>query len=273
MLEWKCLDGTSGVIHAQETFPIASPIVQVYPIYGSTGACRQASLLMHQDRSLSVIPADAMTLALVQEHVTHSPNGMYMHLIDKVASTLETFQIAVSDSALALRQVGRTSFTGEQIAKVTYPIRDEMIQTMSHILGDNSLLLKYINPHMAVIITTNADATTKSSLAASIELTQGTSATKLKPAGVGDAAAAAGEPQEDSIANLFVNLVDTVSGRVLYRASHANADLDRDVTALITENWVIYSFVNVITRRAELGVLTLHEGMIDSKGIGPFKSP
>lgn len=273
-VEWKCIDGTNGVIHAQESFPITSPVVQVVPIYGSAGGCRQSALLFHEDRTLSVVPGDADTAALVKEQLAHAPNGMYTHIVDKVSSKLESFQVYAPDSGtFAARQVGRTSFAGERIVKVTYPIRDEIIQTMSHILGDNSLLLKYINPHLAVIITVaDEGVSSKTNLAASLEKSQG-EGPKRKPAGVGDAAAVTESKPEEMVSNLFVNLVDTVSGRVLHRASHANADVNMDVTALISENWVIYSYTNAKTRRTEIGVLTLHEGMIDPKGISLFKSP
>lgn len=271
MVEWKCIDGTNGVVHAQEASPISSPIAQVIPVYVSAGVCRQTSLLFHDDRTLSVIPGDADTVALVKEHLTHTPNGMYAHLVDKVNSKLESFQVSGVGGLLA-RQVGRTSFTGERIVKVTYPLRDEIIQTMTTILGDNSLLLKYINPHLAVIVTVVDDASSKTSLAAAIEQSRG-AGPKRKPVGAGDAADNAAEKPDEIVSNLFVNLVDTVSGRVLHRASHANADVNQPVTALISENWVIYSFTNAISRRTELGVLTLHEGMIDSKGISLFKSP
>ena len=270
-VEWKCIDGTNGVIHAGSTAMISSPVVQVIPMYGSSGSCHQASLLLHEDRSLSVIPGDAETMELVKEQLTRTPNGMYTHLVDKATSRLESLQVTTAaDSTLVSQQVGRTAFTGERIVKVAYPIREEMVQTMSTILGDNSLLLKYINPHLAVVMTI-ADADSKTSIAESLEKTQGT-APKRKPVGVGDAAAAETKA-EDTVANLFVNLVDTVSGRILHRMSHANADTEQGMTALITENWVIYSFVNSKTRRTELGVLTLHEGMIDPKGIGMFTSP
>merc|ERR1712032_358405 len=42
---------------------------------------------------------------------------------------------------------------------------------------------------------------------------------------------------------------------------------------IINENWIIYSFFNDDTRRTELGVLSLHEGMIDKNGITAFSSP
>jgi ER membrane protein complex subunit 1 len=250
---------------------ISSPVVQVIPVYGSSGSCHQASLLLHEDRSLSVIPGDAETMALVKEQLARTQNGLYTHVVDKATSRLESFQVTTAaDSTLISQHVGRTSFTGERVTRVAYPIRDEMVQTMSTILGDNSLLLKYINPHLAVVMTI-ADADAKTSIAESLEKTQGT-APKRKPVGVGDAASAETKA-DDTVANLFVNLVDTISGRILHRTSHANADIEQDMIALITENWVIYSFVNSKTHRTELGVLTLHEGMIDPKGIGMFTSP
>ena len=272
MVEWKCIDGTNGVVHSQESTPISSPIAQIIPVYGSAGACRQASLLLHDDLSLSVIPGDAATLALVKEQLTRVPNGMYTHFVNTATSKLESYQVAIpEEGSFVARQVGRTSFAGERIVKVAYPIRDEIIQTMTTILGDDSLLLKFINPHLAVIITVADEGLSKTNLAASMEKSQG-AGPKRKPAGVGDAVAAV-EKGTEVVSNLFVNLVDTVSGRVLHRASHANADVKPGVTALISENWVIYSFVNAKSRRTELGVLTLHEGMIDSKGISLFSSP
>jgi len=270
-VEWKCIDGASGAVHAASTSTVTSPVSQVIPIYGSTGSCHQASLLLHEDRSVSMIPGDSETFALIKEQLTRASNGMYTHVVDKVMSTVESYQVAAGpDSTFVSHLVGRSSFAGERVVKVAYPIRDEMVQTMSTILGDNALLLKYINPHLAVVITTT-DAASKTSIATSLEKASGKTP-KRKPAGVGDTATAETKP-EDSMANLFVNLVDTVSGRILYRTSHANADTDHDVTALISENWVLYSFVNSKTRRTELGVLTLHEGMIDPKGIGMFSSP
>merc|ERR1712032_953861 len=72
--------------------------------------------------------------------------------------------------------------------------------------------------------------------------------------------------------NLFVNIVDTVSGRILHRLSHANA-ASTEISSLISENWIFYTFVNTKTRKTELGVITLHEGMVHSKGLTAFTSP
>jgi hypothetical protein len=154
-------------------------------------------------------------------------------------------------------------------------VRDEVVQSMSTVLGDDSLLLKYINPHMAVIITmSEKEPTEASQLASALTKKQG-NAKKRKPAGVGAGAgeAAADITVEHELPNMFVNVVDTVSGRVLHRASHVQVDSKSPVSALISENWILYTFINQKTRRTELGVLTLHEGMIDSKGLTLFTSP
>eukprot|EP00934_Nitzschia_sp_Nitz4_P001093 Nitzschia sp. Nitz4//scaffold46_size129759//126483//129611//NITZ4_003529-RA/size129759-processed-gene-0.175-mRNA-1//-1//CDS//3329552679//1093//frame0 len=271
-VQWKCIDGTSGVVHSEDLVSSSSPISQIIPIYGSTGGCRQAALLLHDDHTFSVVPNDEGTLETFNQQLSKTPNGMFTHVIDKADSRLESFKIVAGSGGFTPVQVGRTSFTGERIVKVAYPTRDEVVQTRSTILGDNSLLLKYINPHMAVVVTVaGEDAGSKNGIVDALDKAAGKS--NRKPAGAGETANVSDTKTDDADPNLFVNIVDTVSGRVLYRASHANADIERDVVALVSENWVLYSYTNGKSRRTEIGVLTLHEGMIDKEGISLFKSP
>ncbi|KAG7341174.1 DUF1620 domain containing protein [Nitzschia inconspicua] len=273
-IHWMCIDGTNGAVNAEASVPTSSPIVQVVPIYGaSTGGCRQAALLLHDDLNITVIPADPETNELAMKQLHKTPNGLYTHKIDKVSNQMQSYQVAlaVESDKLVARSVGSTSFAGEQIVKVVYPIRHEEIQSMSTILGDDSLLLKYINPHMVVIVTVLKDDDDQSTTELASVVEKKTNKQPRKPAGVGtpETSPELSEP----LPNMFVNLVDTVSGRVLYRASHTGVDKTKDVSAVITENWVIYSYVNQKTRRTEVGVLTLHEGMIDSKGLTFFAKP
>jgi len=270
-VEWKCIDGTTGAVNDQDSVAILSPVIQVIPMYGGAGGCRQASLLLHADKTLTVVPSDPATMALVGEQLRKSPNGLFTHFVDKEASRVVSYQVVEgTENKLGSIQVGQTTFTGEKIVKVSYPIRDEIVQSMSSILGDDSLLLKYINPHVAVVVTMSEDdEQTPTEIATSIEK-QNTKKKGRKPAGAGNAAE---QIAPTSVPNMFVNVIDTVSGRVLHRAGHSNADPAREVTTLVSENWIVYSFVNAVTRRTELGVLTLHEGMIDKKGMTMFSSP
>ena len=275
-VEWTCVDGTNGAVHASGKQSFESPVVQVLPLHGGAGLCRQTSLLLHADRSLSVVPEDDESISFVAKQIQSTPNGLYAHIVDKSENLLETFRISSSGgeslTPLRAKQVGRTSFSGEQIVKVAYPVRDEIVQSMSTVLGDDSLLLKYINPHVAVIITMS-DAVEEQTGSLAKAATKLQAPKKRKPAGAGDSTNTNPASDADELPNMFVNVVDSVSGRVLYRASHANADQASPISAVISENWIVYSFVNQKTRRAELGVLTLHEGMIHSKGLTAFTSP
>eukprot|EP00526_Cylindrotheca_closterium_P002999 CAMPEP_0113617062 /NCGR_PEP_ID=MMETSP0017_2-20120614/8574_1 /TAXON_ID=2856 /ORGANISM="Cylindrotheca closterium" /LENGTH=1007 /DNA_ID=CAMNT_0000526421 /DNA_START=127 /DNA_END=3147 /DNA_ORIENTATION=- /assembly_acc=CAM_ASM_000147 len=270
-VEWKCIDGTTGAVNAQDSVSISSPVLQVIPMYGGADGCRQASLLLHDDKTLTAVPSDSSTMALVGEQLRKSPNGLFTHFVDKEASRVVSYQVIEgSNNGLGSIQVGQATFAGETIVKVGYPIRDEIVQSMSSVLGDDSLLLKYINPHIAVVVTmSDADEQTPTEIATTIQK-QDTKKKGRKPAGAGNAAE---QIAPASVPNMFINVVDTVSGRVLHRAGHSNADPSREVTTLISENWIVYSFVNSVTRRTELGVLTLHEGMIDKKGMTMFSSP
>jgi len=276
-IDWMCIDGTSGAINAQASVEISSPIQQVVPIYGSsTGGCRQASLLLGKDLSLTVVPTDAQTESLVQSQLEKTPNGFYTHRVDRDSSMVRSYRVSQgSDQSFAAVPVGMASFEGEEIVQVAYPMRHEDLQSMSTILGDNSLLLKYINPHMAVVVTklSNEKAQSATEVATALDK-EAAESKKRKPAGVGTPGSSTTNQQlSDEIPNMFVNLVDTVSGRVLYRHSHSNVDASKTISVVVSENWVVYSYVSAKTRRTEIGVLTLHEGMIEPKGLTYFARP
>ena len=280
-VEWKCVDGTHGEIHAQGTVDISSPVLQIMPLVGG-GSCRQQALFMHEDKTLSVIPDGPATEATLQHALEASSNGFYSHVIsgaDSVAR-LEAYQITSKSSPALL--VGQTSFPGERLIQAVYPTRDEVVQSPCNVLGDDSLLLKYLNPHMAVLVTVRDDAVGEVDVfdAALKKAKKEETKQKKKPLGAtpkGASKEASTETEaviKEDEPNLFVNVVDTVSGRVLYRASHANvATSHRKIKAVISENWVVYSFVNAKTRKAEVGVLSLYEGMIHRKGLTAFTSP
>ena len=276
-VDWMCIDGTSGAINAQDSIPIASPIQQVVPVYGSsTGGCRQASLLLGEDLSLTAVPADIQTNSLLQHQLSKTPNGFYTHKIDRDANSVHSYRVSHKpDNGFSAVPVGMASFDGEQIVEVAYPMRHEDMQSMSTILGDNSLLLKYINPHMAVVVTmlSNKEDQSATEMAKALEKDAATqSKKKRKPLGVG-APGSSTQQQEEDLPNMFINLVDTVSGRVLYRHSHSFVDPTKKVSVVVSENWIVYSYITTKTRRTEIGVLTLHEGMIEPKGLTFFASP
>jgi len=309
-VDWKCFDGTSGRVFASETLSVSDSVVQVVPLRSSTHhpheakSCRQVALLVHSDNSVSVVPDTARSYLIVDEAMAAATgNGLFVHTIDKSSGEFHALRVSRKDigsddqaQPFELSTVGTTIFDPkqEQIVNIAYPRRGEVIQSPSTVLGDDALLLKYLNPHVIVVVT----EATKSFLSdvtaeegsvvtsdrfynalSSGQYSGSSSGQKRKPLG---ASKPGGDVPSVNTAtpSLFVSLVDSVSGQILYRASHAHAlesditdDNAIDVPVVISENWIVYSFFNQRTRRTDVGVLTLHEGMIDKNGITAFTAP
>lgn len=272
---WSCLDGVTGTVHSTGSSASTAPITQIIPIFGG-GSCRQVAILIHEDKSVSIVPDDHKSNDAVTKELQKSQHGFYSHVVNRITNSVETYVLSGVDNGFEIQQVGLATFAGEKIVKVAYPQRDEVVQSPCSVVGDGSILLKYLNPHMAVIITMTDKNSNKEVM--SDALATALAAKKAppirKPKGVTqpDSVVADVTPSDDA-PNLFVNVVDTVSGRVLHRVSHSNAAVDSKLPVVINENWIVYSFFNDKSRRTELGVLTLYEGMIDKGGITAFSSP
>jgi hypothetical protein len=266
-IHWMCFDGTNGDIHAKGSIAVSSSVAQIAPLAG-VGSCRQSAVLVLEDRSVAVIPGDEATKASVQNQI-HSASNFYSHVIDRENAGLESLRILTVGNDLVSQSVGYTAFPGERIVSVTYPSREEAVQSPCNVLGDDSLLLKYLNPHMTVIMTMSTSEGDQDQFSSALKRSK-TGGPKRKPAGVKQVDVPL--VSEDT-PNFFVNVVDSVSGRVLYRASHTGAVSTPAPIAVISENWIIYTFQNAKTRRSELGVLSLYEGMIGSDALTAFTSP
>jgi len=268
-IHWMCMDGTNGEIHAQGSVLVSSRVVQIAPLAGG-GSCRQSAVLVLEDRSLAVVPGDEATKASVQNQIQSTSNGFYSHVVDKESAGLESLRILASDDDLVTQSMGYTAFPGESIVTVAYPPREEVVQSPCNVLGDDSILLKYLNPHLTVLITMSTSESDEDKFSSALKKSKVGGGQKRKPAGVkqGDVA-----PLSEDAPNMFVNIVDSVSGRVLYRASHANVISNIAPVAIVSENWVFYTFMNEKTRRAEIGVLSLYEGMMGSDALTAFTTP
>ena len=82
--------------------------------------------------------------------------GQYVHHVDVASGLISSYQLTTvsADNAAAsllLRgePVGSTRFP--KIAAVAYPTHDDVVDSRSSVLGDNSILLEYINPHVMLV--------------------------------------------------------------------------------------------------------------------------
>ena len=123
----------------------------------------------------------------------------------------------------------------------------EVVSSPVRIRGDDSLLLKYLNPHTVALMTVREEADADARLTAAGK--------------IGGFAA--------SQAVLYV--VDTVSGRTLHRVVHEHGAAP--VHIVQTENWVVYTLWNSKAKRTELGSMVLYEGFVDKYGLSPWTRP
>jgi len=295
-IEWKCIDGLKGSVVSSSTVPLSAPVSQIIPVHAHShagGGCKQNALLLLEDDSVLTVPS---TTQSVSETTKLIDTGLYTHKIDNDKGLFTSMKIRSEESSDHNKAmvIGETAFdpSMEKIVNVVYPQRNEVVQSPATISGDDSLLLKYLNPHLCVVVTEATstyiellhakdqneflDALSSSKSGAGSERKQ-----SKKPVGAtkpGEEVLPASKTKP-AAPTLFINLIDTVSGQILHRVSHAHAAPDAstagatNVPVVISENWIVYAFPNVKSRRTELGVLTLYEGMIDKHGITAFSSP
>jgi len=278
-VEYQCLYTPTGEITSRGVVSIEDEISSIFPIWDDSNPyCKQGAALLLKD-SIKTIPE---TTALVSD----SKDGMYFHKVDQDLGKI-TCQKLESDT---LEVIGQTTVNPNQetIRNVHYPSRNEVVQTPSTILGDDSLLIKYLNPHVMVIVSEvtidylkeleESDGDEFFNAVMSNAMGGSASSTKKKPLGVTPVNTTNTQSYTSSIPSLFVTLVDTTSCRILHRASHSHAssknlNSNNNIPLTISENWIVYSYFNHKSKRTELSVLTLYEGMIDKHGITAFKTP
>lgn len=276
-MEWICIDGIHGAILESGVLDTQVTSMFTMGVNSQSSHCRQVVLVLDEKKEVSVIPSieakeTAKTIIATSDYFVHTLNR------EKGALTSMMLELENgSNSNFVASIVGKATIP-EEIVSVAYFSPEEVIQSPATIMGDDSLLLKYLNPNLAVIISKGTSDMTDSyqnspSKFASAE-TNGKQ--NMKPLGVSSNVDSSVATQ--AAPSLFVSLVDTVSGKVLHRVSHVDASGHPDlgvnqVPVVISENWVLYSFWNHRTKRSEIGVLTLHEGMIEKYGMTAFKSP
>eukprot|EP00899_Mesostigma_viride_P000410 jgi/Mesvir1/1036/Mv17562-RA.3 len=129
-------------------------------------------------------------------------------------------------------EVWRLSFPPavERIAAWAARPADVPVHSQVQPVGTHDVLFKYLNPNTLFV------------------------ATETVPEAEGAAAGAE--------AHLSAFLLDTVTGRLLHRVTHASAQ--GPVHAVFCDNWVVYSFWNVRANRREVSVLEMYDAAADT---------
>lgn len=177
--------------------------------------------------------------------------------VDGGTKVLRSFQARLTDygDGVSAKETGEVILArtpDEVLLDVATAPVGETVSSKAHILGDDAILLKYLNPHLAAVCVVSAGGANAPLLDP-----------KLRPATTDQPLL---EPP-----SLYVSLVDVVASKIVARVAHPHGAAPCRLT--LSENWVVYSYWNSKAKRTEVGSLTLHEGMFDRYGLSPFKVP
>ena len=156
-----------------------------------------------------------VVLAVVRSHTSGDITTKYYGAEDENITVLEDLYLAIPDGFGDLHGyqvspgssgVKKTfSFSPPELELVTSintPIRNTPPASIGRVMGDRSVMYKYLNPHMILLTTQRID--------------------------------------DSGTASVY--LLDSVSGAVLYSATHTSVDKSKKIVALLCENWFVYSF-------------------------------
>ncbi len=176
-----------------------------------------------------VFPSSPSAKAFYTEKV--APISVY-YLVEKDEARITGYQLpaqtADSDSP-APAALWTLKFSGETVETFAARPADEVVQSPVRMLPDRSVMYKYLNPNL-LLLATSARAGDEDS---------------------------EGGVLDDDVVNIYT--IDSVTGRVLSRTRHVNAQ--GPVYAVCSENWVVYHYWSLERKgRWELGVIELYEG-------------
>ncbi|EDV48192.2 ER membrane protein complex subunit 1 isoform X2 [Drosophila erecta] len=158
------------------------------------------------------------------EHATPLADGMYLYTADVKSAELAGYFVKYAGGQLSSTHIWNARLGGhnseQQIIGVAGKNPIEHVHSQGRVLGDRSVLYKYINPNLVAFVTQAPDSTHK------------------------------------SVLNLY--LVDVVSGSVVFTMTHRK--VRAPLSIVHSENWLAYSYFNEKLRRTEITTIELYEG-------------
>lgn len=227
-LTW--LDQYTGVEQGTARVGIAATRVVPLPDHDAEG--RRVLLLWNAAQgTVAVFPETPDAAAAAAARVK---NTLVLHSVDEAGGAAAGYSLLPAPAPAAAACDGLrwataplwgVKFSG-RVLSVAAPSDSQAVSTRTRVLGDRSMLFKYLSPNTLFIA----------------------AAAPPSPASL-----AAGENDP----SLEVTLLDAATGQVLYRVRHAAAQ--GPVKAVFAENWVVYSYWNVAAARAEVSVLEMFQ--------------
>ncbi|XP_030624963.1 ER membrane protein complex subunit 1 [Chanos chanos] len=173
-------------------------------------------LLIDDQYKVTAFPSTKNVLQQLQEMAS----SIFFYLVDSSQGRLSGFRLRKDLSTELIWEVVVPAEV-QKIVAVKGKRANEHVHSQGRVMGDRSVLYKYLNPNLLAVVTESTDT-----------------------------------HQERSFVGIF--LIDGVTGRIIHEAVQRKAR--GPVHFVHSENWVVYEYWNTKSRRNEFSVLELYEG-------------
>ncbi|XP_065936544.1 ER membrane protein complex subunit 1 isoform X2 [Magallana gigas] len=194
-------------------------------------------LLMDPDNQIHVFPGKCLSV------LKKTFGSQYMFVADRETGFIKGYRTVPNQGKFLMENVWTVNLQKKQqtITQVVGKRPLEQVHSQGRVLGDRSVLYRYLNPNLVVVVT------------------EGEFIEQSQRGGV------------FNTINLY--LLDSVTGHMVFHCSHKRAK--GPITVVHSENWVVYNYFNQKSRRLEMAVLELYEGkeQSNSTAFSSFSSP
>uniref|UniRef100_A0A4W3HCC5 ER membrane protein complex subunit 1 n=1 Tax=Callorhinchus milii TaxID=7868 RepID=A0A4W3HCC5_CALMI len=173
-------------------------------------------LLIDAEHKVTAFPSSRNILQQLQT----SASVIYFYLVDPVQGKLNGFHLREDFGTEEIWEVAIPTET-QRIVTVKGKRSNEHVHSQGRVMGDRSVLYKYLNPNLLAVITESTDT-------------------------------------HQERAFICIYLIDGVTGRIIHQSVQRKAR--GPVYVVHSENWLVYQYWNTKSRRNEMTVLELYEG-------------
>ncbi|XP_062889253.1 ER membrane protein complex subunit 1 [Mobula hypostoma] len=173
-------------------------------------------LLIDDEHKVMVFPSSRNILQQLQ----NSAPVIFFYLVDPVLGKLNGYSLHKDLGTQEIWEVVIPTDT-QKIVIVKGKRSNEHVHSQGRVMGDRSVLYKYLNPNLLAVVSESTDT-------------------------------------HHERAFICVYLIDGVTGRIIHESVQRKAR--GPVNVVHSENWVVYKYWNTKSRRNEMTVLELYEG-------------
>ncbi|XP_068192261.1 ER membrane protein complex subunit 1 [Antennarius striatus] len=196
---------------------LPQPILQSFLLPLMDQDYAKVLLLVDDQYKVTAFPSTKNVLQQLQE----TASSIFFYLVDASQGRLSGYRLRTDLSTVLIWEV----FVPTEVQKIV-TIKgkrpNEHVHSQGRVMGDRSVLYKYLNPNLLAVVTESTDL-----------------------------------HQERSFVGIM--LIDGVTGRIIHEAVQRKAR--GPVHVVHSENWVVYEYWSTKSRRNEFSVIELYEGM------------